>query len=88
MEGNGPEAVIELVAVGVIGTLLWPPTRKAIHRYLTRKDLELHRKLDRAISLGEHIVKFHPDIPDLPEAPSNVSSRTNVVAGHDTGRSS
>ena len=57
--GNGPEAVQQMILTAVIAVLLWPPTRKRIRLYLTRKDSELHRKLD-------HIIKHHPDIPDLP----------------------
>jgi len=77
LKGNGPEDVIATIGVAVLTALVWPPARRAVHRFVDRKldtvkahmaghhsaaaaELaELHRKLD-------HVIRHHPDIPDLP----------------------
>ena len=60
--GNGPEALIEMAAVGIVGALIWPRVRHAVETFVKRHlhsgNAELHRKLD-------HIIDKHPDIPDL-----------------------
>ena len=43
-----------------LGSLVYPPFRKAILRAFRRETSELHRKLD-------WVIEKHPDIPPLPE---------------------
>jgi hypothetical protein len=58
--GNGPEELISLAVFAVLGSLIWPPSRRVIERFVQRhlksEHEELHAKLD-------HIIHFHPDIP-------------------------
>jgi hypothetical protein len=55
-KGNGPEAIQEALIVAA----LIPAVRRYVKRELAKAHDELHRKLD-------HIIKHHPDIPDLPK---------------------
>jgi hypothetical protein len=68
--GNGPEDFISLVIVGVLGALIWPPTRRRIEVFAKRHVTEIkahvtaehaavHAKLD-------HVIKHSPDIPPFP----------------------
>lgn len=43
----------------VLGAILWPPLRKRIHRFVDSHFSETEMML-------RHIIKHHPDIPDLP----------------------
>jgi hypothetical protein len=56
--GNGPEALQQTVVYGAIAVIFVPVVRKWFRRHVA----ELHAKMD-------HIIKHHPDIPDLPVAP-------------------
>jgi hypothetical protein len=65
--GNGPEAVTELIVVGIVTALLIPPIRKwiqgefhKVHSKIDAGHAELHAKMD-------HIIKHHPDIPEFKE---------------------
>jgi hypothetical protein len=75
----GPNLVASFVLVtlaGIVGVLIWPPTRRRMHRFVDKKLApvhehltamreshdELHRKLD-------HVIRHSPEIPDLPPAP-------------------
>lgn len=64
-QGNGPEAVTEMLVVGFVGSFFVPRVRKWWSRHIedlkthvSGENKDLHRKLD-------HIIKHHPDIPDL-----------------------
>lgn len=71
----GPNLVASVITwalVLIVAALVWPPTRRRIHRFIdhkadaikahvTSEQDELHRKLD-------HIIHHHPDIPPLPAA--------------------
>lgn len=48
-KGNGPEAILELIILAVIGRLIWPKIKRHIDA--------LHHKMN-------HIIEHHPDIPD------------------------
>ena len=71
-----------LFSFGLIaGALLWPPTRRRLHRFADRKlapihaNLEnaradreaIHAKLDLHEQLQRHIIAEHPDIRDVDE---------------------
>ena len=71
-----------IFSLGLIaGVLLWPPTRKRLHRFADRKlapihahlenaraDREaIHAKLDLHERLQRHIISEHPDIRDVDE---------------------
>jgi hypothetical protein len=58
-KGNGPEALTEMLVVGVIASFIVPRVRAWWIKEAKKADAELHRKLD-------HIITHHPDIPPLP----------------------
>lgn len=60
IKGNGPEAIVQTIVYFLIAVAFVPLVRKAIKREAKK----LHGKLD-------HIIKFHPDIPDYPEGEHN-----------------
>ena len=62
LKGNGPEALIQTVAYAAIAIAIYPPLRGWVVREAHRGEAELHRKLD-------HIIKYHPGIPDFPPTP-------------------
>ena len=61
--GDVIATLIWVIIGGIVGALVWPPTRRAIEQFVKRHaegaNEELHRKLD-------HIIAHHPDIPPLP----------------------
>ena len=61
LKGNGPEALIQTIAYAAIAVAVYPPLRKWATKEERAMRAELHRKVD-------HIIKWHPDIPDLPPA--------------------
>ena len=63
LQGNGPEALIELVLLAVLGRIFWP----RIKRFLHKEDAALHRKMEENKRLLCHIIDHHPDIPPLPK---------------------
>lgn len=52
------------IIVAIVTSIVYPPLRKAIESFVERHvhagNEELHRKLD-------HIIKHHPEIPELKE---------------------
>lgn len=48
--GNGPEAVIEILILALLGRLAWPVLRKELHL--------LHAKVDHVIEHSEDIPEF------------------------------
>jgi hypothetical protein len=65
-QGNGPEAVSEMLLVAFFGTLLIPRVRRwwkrhieDLKNHISGENKDLHEKLD-------HIIKHHPDIPPMP----------------------
>lgn len=78
--GNGPEAITELIIVGIISALLIPPIRRWIksefHKVHEKIDLghkEIHERLDRSherqdelLRHVQHVIKHTKAIPDLP----------------------
>ncbi len=59
LRGNGPEALFQTVVYALIAVTFVPVVR--------RFEKRMHAKFDRAIALSEHIIKHHPDIPNLPK---------------------
>jgi hypothetical protein len=64
-QGNGPEAVSEMLVVAIFVSLLVPRVRKwwarhieELKAHVSAENKELHEKMD-------HIIKHHPDIPDF-----------------------
>jgi hypothetical protein len=71
-QGNGPEAVSEMLAVAFSGSLLIPRVRRwwgrhieDLKKHVSSENAALHDKLDRNIELSQHIIKHHPDIPPM-----------------------
>jgi F0F1-type ATP synthase membrane subunit b/b' len=72
--------VVQWAIILIVAALVWPPTRRRIHRFVDRKAESIHTKLDALhnrhdehdASLKElhrkldHVIKHHPDIPALP----------------------
>ena len=56
--GNGPEALIQTVAYAAVAVAVYPPLRKWATKEERAMRAELHSKVD-------HIIKYHPDIPDF-----------------------
>lgn len=54
-QGNGPEAVIEILILAALGRLLWPVIKREIHS----GEEELHRKLDLLHQKADHIIEHH-----------------------------
>lgn len=65
LKGNGPEALVQTIVYGAIAVAIWPPARRAIERFTKRHAEELHAKLDHNAKLMAHIIKHHPDIPNV-----------------------
>jgi ABC-type Fe3+ transport system permease subunit len=77
-KGNGPEAIQQTIIYAAIAALIYPPSRKAVERWIERHKDDLKRdrqaldekasaerqELDRKLS---HIIKYHPGIPDIEE---------------------
>jgi uncharacterized membrane protein YccC len=73
-------SVVQWAIVLVVAALLWPPTRRRIHRFADQKLCTIHVKLNTALDHHEaaheelselhrkmdHIIQHHPDIPPLP----------------------
>lgn len=55
LRGNGPEAIIEIAVLALLGKLLWPVIKREVHA----GDALLHRKLD-------HVIEHSKDIPPFP----------------------
>lgn len=55
----------------LLGAVLWPPLRRAVHRFADRKLGQVHTRLAEQERMLAHIIEHHPDIPPLPasEAP-------------------
>ena len=73
--GNGPEAIVQTVGYAVIGALLMPPVRRWLSRvkdeikdHVSGENAALHAKLDMAHEKMDHIIRYHPDIPDFHSA--------------------
>ena len=65
LKGNGPEALVQTAAYGVIAAVLVPAVRHFLHRefdkvktHVSGENALIHAKMD-------HIIKHHPDIPDF-----------------------
>jgi hypothetical protein len=52
------------IIVAVVASLFWPPMRRRLDAFvkghIIAANADIHRKLD-------HIIRHHPDIPDLEE---------------------
>jgi hypothetical protein len=70
-------SVVQWALILIVAALLWPPTRRRIHRFVDRKadSIKQHARglhdeaaADRAELLRhvQHVIKHHPTIPDLP----------------------
>jgi hypothetical protein len=68
--GDVVATLIWVIIAGISASVIWPPSRKRIEAFFQRHfaegNAELHRKLD-------HIIKYHPDIPDLPPKDDHLS---------------
>jgi hypothetical protein len=61
--GDVAATFVWVLIAGLVTVLVWPPIRRQVETIIKRHTAELHLKMD-------HIIKHHPDIPDLPkEAP-------------------
>ena len=58
LKGNGPEALAQTVAYAAVAVAVYPPLRKWATKEERAMRAELHSKMD-------HIIKYHPDIPDF-----------------------
>ena len=58
LKGNGPEALVQTVAYAAVAVAVYPPLRKWATKEERAMRAELHSKVD-------HIIKYHPDIPDF-----------------------
>ena len=56
LKSNGPEAGVQTIVYAGILYAVYPPFRK----WLTHETTQIHAKLD-------HVIKWHPDIPDYKE---------------------
>lgn len=76
--GNGPEAIQQTVIYALIAVIVWPPARRAVHRFADRKldSVKAHVAAEHAraheadLELHrklDHIIRHSPHIPDLPE---------------------
>jgi len=66
----GPNLVasfVQWIIVVIVASFIYPPLRYWIEAELNK----LHDKLDRNANLSHHIIKHHPDIPNLTEGPDN-----------------
>lgn len=63
--------VVQIVAYTPLAVLVWPPTRRRIHRWMASHTAPLHDHLEEVHRKLDHIVANSPDIPPLPpkEAP-------------------
>ena len=52
--GNGPEALIEIAILAVLGRLAWPFIKREIHS----GEALIHRKIDHVIHHSEDIPEF------------------------------
>ena len=66
-------SVIQWAVVLSIAAVLWPPTRRRIHQFVTRHTAPLHAHHERMEAAHadlqrrlDHIIDHHPDIPELP----------------------
>jgi len=62
-KGNGPEAIQQTLVYAATAALFVP----IIHRWITKHLDALHAKLDKSHELMRHIIKYHPDIPEIEE---------------------
>lgn len=62
-KGNGPEAIQQTLVYAAIAVIIIPPVRAIISRHLD----SIHAKLDKSHELMRHIIKYHPDIPNMEE---------------------
>jgi hypothetical protein len=53
--GNLAAGFIQTAIAAVIASLVWPPSRKAIHRFIDRKLAPLHAKADKAAGEAEKL---------------------------------
>lgn len=57
LKGNGPEALVQTIAYAAVAMAVYPP----LHRWVTKEERAMRAELHRKV---EHIIKYHPDIPD------------------------
>ena len=59
-------SVIQWALVLIVASLVYPPLRKAIDRWATAK---FHSAHDALHSKLDHIIRHHPDIPEMEDKP-------------------
>jgi hypothetical protein len=64
-------AVVQWAIIAVVAVVLYPPWRRAAHKFIDRKLAPIHEhfrlshaKADRNAELLGHIIRHHPDIPE------------------------
>ena len=58
--------IVQIVAYTPLAVLVWPPTRKRIHRYLTRHTAPLHEEFAEVHRKLDHVIRHSSEIPELP----------------------
>ena len=60
-------SVVQWIIIVIVASFIYPPFRSWI-----KKEIEsIHGKLDRNALLSKHIIKYHPDIPNLEKEKEN-----------------
>ena len=73
--GNLVAGFLQVALAALIASLLWPPTRHAIHRFVDRKLAPIHAHLQRAAAHNRWTADLHArmahqagvEVPDHPE---------------------
>jgi hypothetical protein len=62
-------ALVQAVFILIVITLVYPPTRRAVERFITGHFHEAHEKLKNEVDVLhqclDHIITHHPDIPEF-----------------------
>jgi hypothetical protein len=58
-------SVVQWAIIALIAYLVYPPVRKWIDAETAKGRAELHQKLDRNAKLLQHVIRHHPDIPNV-----------------------
>ena len=63
-------SVVQWALIAIVVALLYPPARRAIEKFAQRhvESIKDHVSAEHAAvhAKMDHIIKFHPDIPDFP----------------------
>jgi hypothetical protein len=59
-KGNGPEAIQEIIVVGIVTSIFVP----RIRRWWIAREQHMHAKIDHVLKAQAHFIHHHPDIPN------------------------